>query len=152
MHFFRIAHIFVAGPVADSIKFCLLTLPKNYSIMKLRRWLFFANSRSKNLGVLTVKRKKGLRILTVLILLFIFLFPAYSCYFTLVETNLFSADISYESPDQDGLSTNPESEFRGFVANAPSVFFFPGDNLFKWLLDFPCQTLSTAQRPLVLRC
>lgn len=105
-----------------------------------------------NLGDLIVKRKKGLRSLTVLISLFIFLFPAYSCYFTLAETNLFSADVSYESPDQDGLSMNPQSEFKGFAASAPSVSFFPVDNLFKWLLAFSYQTLSTDQKPLVLRC
>ena len=99
-----------------------------------------------------MKRKKGLRSLTVLISLFIFLFPAYSCYFTLLETNLFSADMSYESPDQDGLSMTSQSEFKGFAAIIPSVSFFPADNLFKWLQDFSYQTLSTGQRSFVLLC
>jgi len=112
----------------------------------------FSDNPNKNLGVLTVRRRKGLHALTVLISVFIFLIPAYSCYFTLVETNLFSADMSYESPDQDGLSINPESEFRGFTAIAPSAFFFPVSNLFKWLFDFSYHTLSTDQRPFVLRC
>ena len=99
-----------------------------------------------------MKRTKGLRSLILLISLFIFLSPAYCCYFTLVETNLLSADISYESPDQDGLSMNPQSEFRGFAANVPSISFFHADNLFKWLFDFSYQTLSPDQRPFVLRC
>jgi len=113
---------------------------------------FRPNSRNKNFGVLTVKRKKVLRTLTVLISLFIFLFAAYSCYFTLAEANLSSADMSYESPDQDGLSMNLQSEFRAFAAIVPSISFFPGNNSFKWLFDFSSQTFSTDQRPFVLRC
>ncbi len=99
-----------------------------------------------------MKRTKGLRSLILLISLFIFLSPGYFCYLNLAETNLFSADMSYESPDQDGLSFNPQSEFRGLIATVPSVSLFHADNLFKWLLDFSSQTLSADQRPFVLRC
>ena len=127
----------------------LLTLQKIYSIILM---VVFSDYRSENLGVLTVERKTGLRALAILISLFIFLSPACSCYFTLVETNLSSADISYESPDQDGLSMNQQGEFRGFVASAPSVPFFPVANLFKWLFNFSYERLLTDQRPLVLRC
>jgi len=112
----------------------------------------FSDYGSENLGVLTVKRKKGLRALTVLISLFIFFFPVYSWYLTLAEINLTSADISYESPDQDGLSLSPQGEFRGFAVSAPSVSFFPVDNFFKWLFNFSYERLLTDQRPLVLRC
>ena len=103
-------------------------------------------------GVLIVKRKKGLHGLIVLISLLIFFLPAYSCYFTFLETNLSSAEMSYESPDQDGFSINPQSESRGFLANNPSVSFFPVNNLIKWWFDFSYQTISTDQRPFVLRC
>jgi len=108
--------------------------------------------RNKNPGVLRVKSKKGLRILAVVISLFIFLVSAYSCYFSLVDTNLSSADSSYESPDQDGLSMDPQNEFKEFAPNILSVFFFPVNHLAKWLLDISCHTLSTVQRPVSLRC
>ena len=99
-----------------------------------------------------MKKAKGFRIVPIVISLLIFFSPAYFCYLDLSQTNLFSPDISYESPDQDGLSMNPEGESKGFVANVPSVSLFPVNNLFKWLLDFSCQTLSIDQKPFVLRC
>lgn len=99
-----------------------------------------------------MERKEGLRSLTVLILLFILLSPAYLSYFDLSQANLFSPDISYESPDQDGLSMGAQSEFKGFAANVPSVCFFPQNDIFKWLFDFFYETLSIDQEPFVLRC
>ncbi len=99
-----------------------------------------------------MKRKEGLRILTVLISLFIFLFPAYSCCFSLIETNLSPADVSYENPDQDGSSMNPQSEFRGFAGNVLSISLLHGENLFKLLFDFSYQTFLTDRTPSILRC
>ena len=99
-----------------------------------------------------MKRAKGFRIVPIVISLLIFFSPAYFCYLDLSQANLFSSDISYESPDQDGLSMGAQSEFKGFVANVPSVSFFPMGDLSKWLLDFSCQMLSIDQKCFVLRC
>ncbi len=99
-----------------------------------------------------MKRVKGLSALVIMVSIFILIFPVYTCYSSLVETNLFSSDLSYEAPDQDGLSANSQSEFRGFAPNVPPVFFFPVNNLVKWLLDFSYYTISATQRPVVLRC
>ncbi len=112
--------------------------------------LFFSNRASKNPGVLSVKTEKGLCALILLVALFIF--PAYSCYFSLVETNLSSTDLTYESPDQDGLSVNPQSEFRGFAANVPLVSLLNGENFFKLPIDFSRRALPADQKPSILRC
>ncbi len=112
--------------------------------------LFFSDIGRKNAGVLPVKIGKGL--CAVILLVALIIFPAYSCYFSLVEANLSPTNLSYESTDQDGLSVNPQSEFRGFGPNVPSVSLLHGENLFKLLLDFSYQTPPTDRQPSILRC
>ncbi len=92
------------------------------------------------------------RLCSLILLVALFIFPAYSCYFSLMERNLSSADLSYESPDQDGLSVNPQSEFRGFAVSFALVSLLNGENFFKLLTDFSQRALPVDQKPSILRC
>jgi len=96
--------------------------------------------------------KKVQIFLAVTISFFLLVFSGYLYYHNLGETNFFSADLSFENPDQENALVDQQKEFRVSVLNFFSFPFLPEASLFEQFLGFSYQIPSLERQRLVIRC
>ncbi len=98
-----------------------------------------------------MERRPSQTFLIVIISLFISIFSAYAHYCNLAEANLFSADLSFENPDQEDLLVDHHKESKAFVSSVFSVILLPRVHLFEQLPRF-FSTPSFDEENFILRC
>jgi len=97
-------------------------------------------------------RKKVQFFFVIAISFFLLVFSGYLYYHNLGEANLFSADLSFENPDQENAFVDQQKEFRVSVLNFFSILFLPGASLFEQFLGFSYRIPSLEQETFVIRC
>jgi len=90
--------------------------------------------------------------LIIAISLFIPMFSACAHYCNLAEANLFSADLSFENPDQEDLLVDHHKESKAPVSSVFSVILLPRVHLFDQLPRFFISAPSFDEENFVLRC
>ena len=99
-----------------------------------------------------MKRSLAQILLAVFISLSIPLFSAYLDYCDLAEADFFACDMSFENPDQDNLSIDPQNESEVFLSSAFSVTSTLSLDLLGQLPHFSFTTCSLDQKTFTLRC
>jgi len=90
--------------------------------------------------------------LVITISFFILALPAYLRYTNLSEADFLSLDLSFESPDQDNVSSDCQNELKVPGPRAFSIIFFPEASLFEQSSHFFSQAPSLDQKTFVLLC
>jgi hypothetical protein len=98
-----------------------------------------------------MKRKPSKFYLTVLISVFVLVFPAFDYCSDLMDTDLFSTDLSFENLDQDDSSKGIHNS-NPFLLSIFSISFLPQSNLSEKLSRCFYQLPSVDQETPVLRC
>jgi hypothetical protein len=90
--------------------------------------------------------------LVIMICLFLSLSSVYLHCCNLAGANLFSADLSFESPDEEDLLAGQQNESKVFVSSVFPTVFVLGANLLEELFPFSFLTPSPDQKTLILLC
>ncbi len=99
-----------------------------------------------------MKRKPIQIFLVIAISAFILVFPAYLRSSNLAGVRLFSTDLSFESPDQDDISSDQQNLSKAFVSSVLTIKLLPGTNLFYQFFHFCFPSSFLDQKTLILRC